>query len=55
MITVHVVWMDGQEETTTCWDYQVASGVLYLNQRMHSGKDRRMIPLANVRVWSTSE
>jgi hypothetical protein len=54
VITVVVTWIDGETETYTCYDYRAADGVLYLNQRMHSGKDRVMIPLASVRVWTAN-
>lgn len=50
--TVVVTWMDGKQETYTCYDYRAADGVLYLTQRMHSSQPKRGIPLGNVRVWT---
>ena len=54
-VKVTVTWMDGTQETYTCYDARITDGVLVLNQRMHSGQPARRIPLANVRIWTQEE
>jgi hypothetical protein len=50
-----VTWLDGKQETYTCYDYRVSEGVLFLNQRMHSGQPGRAIPLAGLRIWTVED
>jgi hypothetical protein len=52
--TVTITWMDGLQETYDCYSTLVKDGVLYLQQRMHSGQPLRAFPVANVRTWTSS-
>jgi hypothetical protein len=51
-VTVVVTWLDGTQETYSCYDLKVRESVLYLSQREHGGTPARAIPLASMRFWT---
>lgn len=54
-MSVTVTWMDGQQETYRCKEWNVDNGLLWLiplPNRPPADHPGRCIPLVNVRIWT---